>query len=247
MGRLKIKLHCLESVDSTNTYLKELAKKGAPEGTLVVANGQTAGRGRLGRSFYSAPGLGIYMSLLLRPNEQADCVMSLTAFTAVAVCRAIKRVTGLSPEVKWINDIILNGKKICGILCESAVNGQGTDYAVIGIGLNLITRAEDFPPELRYTAGSIFSESGFVCDRGTLISAIIAELDAMYTAWCADKTAYHEEYCGLCKTTGREITLGSSYGEATVTALTVEPDFGLRIRTPDGQELVIKSGEISVL
>lgn len=246
MQKLKLKLECFESLDSTNTYLKDRAKKGAPEGTVILANSQTGGRGRMGRSFCSPPALGIYMSLLLRPEAKSDCVQSLTAFTAVAVCRAIEGLTGLEPEIKWINDIMLNGKKICGILCESCFCGSGASFAVIGIGLNVITRAEDFPPELRYTAGSIFSESGKLCERGKLIAAILSELDTMYGAWCEDKSAYLEEYRKRCGTVGRSITLSGSGGTAEATAVCIEPDFGLRVRLSSGETTVIHSGEISV-
>ena len=109
---MEIKLEAFESLDSTNTYLKKRAAEGSPEGTVVIANAQTAGRGRMGRSFASAPGLGIYMSMLLRPDSGAECIGSLTAGAAVAVCRAIERVCGVAPGIKWVNDIFLGGKKI---------------------------------------------------------------------------------------------------------------------------------------
>ena len=182
MKKLQIKLNAFETLDSTNTYLKKLAAEGASEGTVVIANAQTAGRGRMGRSFASAQGLGVYMSLLLRPDCAASCAQSLTANTAAAVCMAIETVSGVKPEIKWVNDLYLKGKKICGILCESAVSGDKLDYAVIGIGLNVITRPEDFPEERRHTAGSIYSQTGLIIERGKLISAILTELDGMYAA-----------------------------------------------------------------
>lgn len=246
MGHLKISLECLESVDSTNTYLKALAKKGAEEGRLVIANTQTGGRGRMGRSFASPQGLGIYMSLLLRPHCPADCVQSLTAFTAVAVCRALEKHEGISPEIKWVNDILLNGKKICGILCESSVSENGADFAVIGIGLNVITRTEDFPPPIREIAGSLFSESGKIIERGKLISDIIAELDAMYSAWCEDKTAYLAEYKKRCCTLGKFVEVTDKNGSREAIADDIMPDFGLRVRYPDGFYDVLRSGEVSV-
>lgn len=111
MKKLQIKLNAFETLDSTNTYLKKLAAEGASEGTVVIANAQTAGRGRMGRSFASAQGLGIYMSLLLRPDCAASCAQSLTANTAAAVCMAIETVSGVKPEIKWVNDLYLKGKR----------------------------------------------------------------------------------------------------------------------------------------
>ena len=242
MSRLKIRLSCLESVDSTNAYCKRLAAQGAPEGTLVIANAQTGGRGRMGRSFYSPPGLGVYMSLLLRPDAPADCVQSLTAFTAVAVCRAIEDTAELSPEIKWVNDILLDGKKLCGILCESAVGAGGVEYAVVGIGLNVITRTEDFPPELRDTAGSLYSQSGKIVERGRLISVLTAELDRAYDAWCGDKTAYLDDYRRRCPMVGSYVSVGGK--EAVVTG--IESDFGLRVRYLGGGSELLHSGEVSV-
>ncbi len=245
MASLQIKLECLNTVDSTNTYLKKQAFSGAPEGTAVVANTQTAGRGRMGRSFASAPALGIYMSLLLRPDCTADSAQSLTANTAVAVCRAIETVCGLTPDIKWINDIYLNGKKICGILCESAVGENGLDFVVIGVGLNVITRTEDFPPELRETAGSIYSETGKIVERGELISAILAELDKMYSLWKTDKSVYLEEYKKHCSMLGGFVTVMTKDGKLEVFAEDIAPDFGLKVKTAQGTR-VLYSGEVSV-
>ena len=180
---MEIRLQAFESLDSTNNYLKKLAAEGAAEGTVVIADEQTAGRGRMGRSFASVAGCGIYMSMLLRPADcTPDCAQSLTAVCAVAVCRAIEKVCGRAPGIKWINDLYLRGKKICGILCESSVKNGKVDYAVLGIGLNVTTRIEDFPEELRETAGSLLTQTGFTFERGKLIAAIIAELSSLYTA-----------------------------------------------------------------
>ena len=246
MKKLQIKLNAFESLDSTNNYLKKLAAEGASEGTAVIANAQTAGRGRMGRSFASAQGLGVYMSLLLRPDCAACCARSLTANTAAAVCMAIETVSGIKPEIKWVNDLYLKGKKICGILCESAVSADKLDYAVIGIGLNVITRPEDFPEELRQKAGSIYSQTGLIIERGKLISAILNELDGMYAAWCEDKSAYLNEYKSRCTMLGKVITVISSDGEYDALAKDITPDFGLVVETVDGETRILHSGEVSL-
>ena len=246
MKELKIKLRCFESLDSTNTRLKQEARNGAPEGTVIVADAQTGGRGRMGRSFLSAPGRGIYMSVLLRPECAADCVQSLTGTAAVAVCRAIEKVCGLEPQIKWVNDIILNERKICGILCESSVGEDGLEFIVLGIGLNVTNTPEDFPPPLRDIAGSIYSQSGMVFERGALIAAILGEIAAMYPAWCERPEAYVREYRRRCKMLGRLVSFTDPDGEHTVLAEDIADDFGLIVRADDGSERRLFSGEVSV-
>lgn len=244
---MEIKLEAFESLDSTNTYLKKRAAGGAPEGTVVIANAQTAGRGRMGRSFASAPGLGIYLSMLLRPSTEAECVQSLTAGTAVAVCRAIERVCGVAPGIKWINDLFLKGKKICGILCESSVKSGSAEYVVLGIGLNVITRPQDFPEELRGTAGSLYSQTGIVYERGKLISAMISELSAMYEAWKTDPRALLDDYRRRCIVLGKTVEVSPVTGGVfTAAAEEISDDFGLVLRLPDGSVRTVHSGEVSI-
>ena len=244
---MEIKLEAFESLDSTNTYLKKRAAEGAPEGTVVIANAQTAGRGRMGRSFASAPGLGIYMSMLLRPDSEAECIGSLTAGTAVAVCRAIERVCGVAPGIKWVNDLFLKGKKICGILCESSVKSGGAEYAVLGIGLNVITRPQDFPEELRGTAGSLYSQTGIVFERGKLISAIISELCAMYETWKSDPSALLDDYRRRCFVLGSTVEVSPVTGGVfTADAVDISEDFGLVLRLPDGSVRTVHSGEVRI-
>lgn len=244
---MEIKLEAFESLDSTNTYLKKRAAGGAPEGTVVIANAQTAGRGRMGRSFASAPGLGIYLSMLLRPSTEAECVQSLTAGTAVAVCRAVERVCGVAPGIKWINDLFLKGKKICGILCESSLKDEKAEYVVLGIGLNVITRPQDFPEELRGTAGSLYSQTGIVYERGKLISAMISELSAMYEAWKTDPCALLDDYRRRCIVLGKTVEVSPVTGGVfTAAAEEISDDFGLVLRLPDGSTSTVHSGEVSI-
>ena len=240
---MEIKVQAFESLDSTNNYLKKLASEGAAEGTVVIADAQTAGRGRMGRSFASAPGCGIYMSLLLRPNDcGVDCASSLTAVAAVAVCRAIEKVCGRAPGIKWINDLYLRGKKICGILCESSVKDGKVDYAVLGIGLNVTTKTEDFPEELRETAGSLYTQTGFVFERGKLIAAIIAELGSLYSG----PSVCHAEYKRRCIVLDRQITVAAADGEFEAVAENISSDYGLVLRMPDGERRTVHSGEVKI-
>lgn len=245
--KMEIKVQAFESLDSTNDHLKKLASEGAPEGTVVIADAQTAGRGRMGRSFASAPGCGIYMSMLLRPEGcSADCAASLTAVAAVAVCRAIEKTCGRSAGIKWVNDLYMRGKKICGILCESSVAGGRVDYAVLGIGLNVTTRLEDFPEELRDTAGSLYTQTGFVFERGKLIAAIIAELSSLYSLWLEGPGVCHAEYKRRCIVLDRQITVSSPEGEYDAVAENISADYGLVLRLPDGGRKTVHSGEVKI-
>lgn len=243
---MNISVRAFETLDSTNNELKKLAAAGAPEGTVVIANEQTAGRGRLGRSFASAPGAGIYMSLLLRPDGGADSAVSLTAVCAVAVSRAIEKTCGVPVGIKWINDLYLSGRKICGILCESAVKQDGCLYTVAGIGLNVSTRMEDFPPEVRDKAGSLYTQTGRAFERGALIAAILTEFDALYAQWQTDAGVCLKEYRKRCIVLDAPVTVVSPEGEYEAVAEDISPDYGLIVRLPDGKRRTLHSGEISV-
>ena len=243
---MEIRLRAFETLDSTNSELKKLAAEGAPEGTVVIANEQTAGRGRLGRSFASAPGAGIYMSVLLRPCLDPDCAPSLTAVTAVAISRAIEKCCGRAVGIKWTNDLYLRNKKICGILCESSVKDGRVNYAVLGIGLNVTTRAEEFPEELRETAGSLYTQTGFVFERGKLIAAIIAELSSLYSVWLEGPSVCHAEYKRRCIVLDRQITVTSPGGELEAVAENISSDYGLVLRLPNGERRTVHSGEVKI-
>ncbi len=243
---MNISVRAFETLDSTNNELKKLAAAGAPEGTVVIANEQTSGRGRLGRSFASAAGAGIYMSLLLRPDGGADSAVSLTAVCAVAVSRAIEKVCGVPVGIKWINDLYLSGRKICGILCESAVKQDGCLYTVAGIGLNVTTRIEDFPPELRDKAGSLYTQTGMTFERGALIAAILAELDGLYAQWQTEPGVCLKEYRKRCIALGAPVTVISPEGEYEAAAEDISPDYGLVVRLHDGKRRTLHSGEISI-
>ena len=236
------------SIDSTNTYLKREAMSGAPDGLCAVANEQTAGRGRVGRSFLSAPDCGVYLSMLVRPSCAAAECATLTSHAAVAVCRAIRKVSGAQPGIKWTNDILLGGRKICGILTELSLEGESgaVDSVVIGIGINVNNGPESFPPELRAIAGSIRSFTGVSVDRSALAAAVITELDEMLEQWKRDPRVYLEAYRDLCLTTGKEVRVLRGDQERIGFAEAIMDDFALLVRYPDGTEEALTGGEVSV-
>ena len=235
-------LQVFSTVDSTNTRLKALAAAGAPHGTVLAADEQTGGRGRLGRSFDSAPGCGVYLSVLLRPLCRPEALMSLTAQAAVAARRAIRAVCGVDAEIKWVNDLVLGGKKICGILTELSLEAESAlvSYAVVGVGVNCNRPAEAFPPDLRQTAGSILSQTGLRVNRNRLAAELIRTLHAL------PMPDWQAEYRAACVNLGRQVQiLAPGQPPRQGLALDVDADAALLVRTEAGVER-IQSGEVSV-
>ncbi|MBQ1411258.1 MAG: biotin--[Oscillospiraceae bacterium] len=232
----------LPTVDSTNNYLKTRGASGAPHGSVAIAECQTGGRGRLGRSFASAPGAGVYLSVLLRPACPPQALMTLTAQAAVATRRAICAVTGAKADIKWVNDLVLNGRKLCGILTELSIEAESglVAYAVVGVGVNCNRAIADYPPELQGTVGSLLSETGTRVNRSALAAAMIRELSAL------PLLDWREEYRAACVNLGREVQILSPGQPPRIgTALDVGPDAELIVQTENGVEAV-QSGEVSV-
>lgn len=235
-------LELLDAVDSTNNYLKTRGAGGAPHGTAALADCQTGGRGRLGRSFDSAPGAGIYLSVLLRPACPPRALLTLTAQAAVAARRAIRETTGAEAGIKWVNDLVLGERKLCGILTELSIEAESglVSYAVVGVGVNCNRPADSFPPELRQTAGSILTQTGKRVDRNALAAALIRALSAL------PSLDWREEYRAACVNLGKEVQILAPGKEPrTGVALDVGPEAELIVQTSEGIEH-IRSGEVSV-
>ena len=237
------KLILLEETDSTNRVAKELAWQGEPEGTLIVANAQQAGRGRLGRSFYSPAGSGIYMSLILRPNLTAAQALRITSCAAVAVARAIETVTGLSPQIKWVNDIYINHKKVCGILTEAGFSGQGEkmQHAVLGIGVNVGNM--EFPDELSMIATSLENEIKKPVSRNRLLAEICNEFSDFYEN--IEKGTFLEESRRRSFVLGKQITVHTAEGTYEAKAVDLNEE-GHLIIEKDGQKECLYTGEITI-
>lgn len=239
---------CLEQVDSTNSYLKRRAAEGAPHGLAAVAEEQTGGRGRRGRRFESPRGAGLYLSILLRPDCTPVEAVNLTAWTGVAVCDGIEAACGLRPQIKWTNDIILNGKKLCGILTEMSVEGEtgAVQYVVAGMGANVYETAEDFVSAGLSDIATSLAIEGRETDRCILASALLNALDRMTREFPREKARWLAQYRKDCLTPGHEVKLMGPDGERLAKALTVDDDFRLVVEHPDGSTETVNSGEASV-
>ena len=241
-ARRGIELWCPEEVDSTNTRLKEAALRGAAAGTAIIAHRQTAGRGRQGRSFLSPEGKGLYLSVLLRPKCPAERLMCVTGMAAVAVCRAVECVCGARCGIKWVNDLVLGGKKLCGILAETVMTETGLAL-VLGVGINVYR--DELSPEVAALATSLEAE-GFAVDRAVLAAAIIEQLLAIDGAPAGDLTEWVADYRARCVNIGRDVRLMWSEGCRRARCLDVDGQFGLAVRYEDGEEAVVRTGEVSV-
>lgn len=241
-----LQIEVLPSTASTNALLRERAAEGAPEGLVILANEQTKGRGRLGRDFYSPPDTGIYMSLLLRPQglEPGEAVR-ITTMAAVAACRAIASVSGREPQIKWVNDIYLNEKKVCGILTEASfhLESGSLEYAILGIGFNVSPPAGGFPEEIVQTAGAILN---IQTDEGKnrLAAAFLNAFLAIYRA--EDSNAYAEEYRRRSLVIGKAVNVISPSGIRKAYALDVDRECRLIVRYEDGSVEQLSSAEVSI-
>ena len=236
-----------DTIDSTNTHAKKLASQGAPHGTVILAGHQTGGRGRMDRSFSSPAGKGLYLSVILRPNCKAEELMHLTCVAAVAACNAIQRATGLRPGVKWINDLIANGRKLGGILTELSIAPDGkVNYAVIGIGINCSQKETDFPADIQNIAVSLETVTGKACKQAVLAASLICELWKTANNLLSEKDQIMSQYKKDCLTLGKSVTVIRRESQTPATALSIGRDGGLLVRYEDGTTETVSSGEVSV-
>ncbi len=237
----------LPEVDSTNDRLKELARQGAPQGTVLIADRQTGGRGRRGRSFLSPPGGGVYLSILLRPDCPPEALMHLTCAVGVAMCDAVQAAAGFRPGIKWTNDLVSGKRKLGGILTELSLSPQGrVEYAVVGIGINCCQRPEDFDPAIRDMAGSLEMAAGRKVDRCRLAAAMMEALYRMNARLLPEKEALLARYRSDCITIGQEISLLRGEEVRHGRALDVDGQGALVVEFSDGHTEAVNAGEVSV-
>ena len=236
----------LDMTDSTNTQAKLLAQKSAPDGTVVIADHQTGGRGRQGRSFSSPAGQGVYLTALLRPDCAAQQLGLLTVMAAVSVCDAVETACGVRPGIKWTNDLVLGGKKLGGILTELSVTPDGSvDYVVVGAGVNVNQTAAEFPPELRAVATSIFEQTGKRIDREVLAAEMIRALHHMAQALPGDGV-WLDRYRADCITVGKAVRIFRAGEMHTARADGIGDDGSLLVTYDDGTTGAVTAGEVSV-
>lgn len=239
-------LTVLPTAPSTNALVREKANQGRPEGCIIIACEQTDGRGRYGRQFFSPVDSGVYLSLLLRPTvyspQQATC---LTAAAAAAMCQAIEAVTGQQPGIKWVNDIFLHGKKVCGILTEAAVGLEtgALDYMVLGAGVNLYPPVKGFPEEIQPIAGSVLERS---CPeaKNRLVGEFLNRFWYFYTH--PECRAYLEDYRARSLAIGRNVTVLSAGKAVSAYAYGIDDDFRLLVRYDSGKTEALSYGEIRI-
>ncbi|MGE4276388.1 MAG: biotin--[acetyl-CoA-carboxylase] ligase [Lawsonibacter sp.] len=241
-------LACLDIIDSTNTECKRRAMAGAPEGLVVLAEEQTGGRGRLGRAFQSPKGCGLYLSALLRPKLEPVEVTDFTAWVAVAVCDGIQAACGVRPRIKWTNDIVLNGKKLVGILTELGLESEinSLQYLVTGIGINVNHRTEDFEADIQNTAISLAQALGHPVRRSGLAVEVIRALDRMYAGFPRNKEEYLDKYRADCLTPGNQVQLVTPKSRQEAFAVGIDDQFRLVVELPDGTRKALSAGEVSV-
>ena len=239
--------HYFEELDSTNDRLKIMARQGAPHGTVLIADRQTGGHGRLGRSFHSPGGVGIYLSILLRPDCAPADLMHLTCATAVAMCDAVEKATGLRPGIKWTNDLVYDKRKLGGILTELGLSPKGSvDYVIIGIGINCCQQETDFAPEIRDIAGSLAMIAGHSVDRSAVAAAMMESLCRVDSILLTQKPTLLDQYRKDCITVGQEISLLRGGEVRHGKALDVDDEGALVVAFADGHTEAVNSGEVSV-
>ena len=235
------------TIDSTNDRLRALARAGAPEGTVLVADHQTGGHGRRGRSFHSPEGVGIYMSILLRPQCAPTELLHLTCAAAVAMCDALEASTGFRPGIKWTNDLVFGSRKLGGILTELGFTPKGeVDYAIIGIGINCCQAAADFPEEIREMAGSLAMAAGREIDRARVAAAMMEALHTLSEMLLCGKARILQQYRRDCVTLNQEVVLVRGEEKRYGYAVDIDDEGALVVRFRDGSTEAVNSGEVSV-
>lgn len=241
----ELKIIYLDEIDSTNREVRRLGDAGAVEGTVVIADCQTGGKGRLRRTWFSPAGTGIWMSLLLRPELPPEKVSGITLMAALSVCRAIRSATGLNTQIKWPNDLVIDGKKVCGILTESAILDGELKFAVLGIGVNV--NQTEFPGDLPH-AWSLAMTAGRELDREGLIECCLSCLKEDYERYVqsGDLRQLRQEYEAHLVNLDQPVRVLSTTGEWAGVAKGITDGGDLIVLNDAGEKITVNSGEVSV-
>lgn len=246
------KIHCYQEVTSTNTVAKELAQKAADrqakQGIVVTAENQTAGKGRLGRPWTSAQGTGICCSVVLAPMMTLAEASRFSFIAATAIAEGVRRYTGLDVQIKWPNDLVLNGRKICGILVEMVAEAEHVDYFVLGFGLNVNQTSADFPQEIAQKATSLAIQSGVKIDRMALLCQILLSIEEHLALYQSQGFApIRQKWLASACFLGEKVVIRQQeriIDEGTVQG--IDEDGALLLERPDGQTVRILAGDVSL-
>ena len=242
--KIPSQVSCYDKLDSTNILAKSKAADGASEGDLTIALSQTGGRGRMGRSFYSPEGSGIYFSLVLRPKIKAEDISLITPVAAVAVARAIEDIARKSPKIKWVNDLFIDNKKVCGILSEAAFCGDGSaEYVILGIGINLLVPKSGYPEYIKSIAGSVFKRDE-AFNANELVAAIVNIFFELYADLKSENTL--EEYQKRMMLIGSNINYIQNGVQKSGSVVGIDNKFRLIIKNEKGESVYLKSGEVTI-
>lgn len=231
-----------DTVSSTNTLLRQMADNGANDSIVLIAERQTAGKGRLGRSFFSPSDTGIYISILILPKKEIKNPVFITTYAAVAACKAIEKATDCKPQIKWVNDIIIDGKKVCGILTESVFESGKMKYAIMGIGFNVFYPDSGFPDEIAEIAGAVCKEK-----KDGLREEIAAEFLNLFSL-TMNYDSFFDDYKSRNITVGKKVEVfntanGSAY---TATVIDIDENCCLIVTDENGNIRTLSSGEIKI-
>ncbi len=240
----KLNITIFDELDSTNTYLKKIGTKGEKKNQLVIAESQTGGRGRMGRSFYSPNGTGIYFSLLLHPKFSAEKSLFLTVMAAVSVAETVMKYNKNDVKIKWVNDIYIDGKKVCGILTEGSINAdKKLDYAVVGIGINVVAPENGFPDEIKGIATAVFPGNTQDYIKEKIVADVVNKFFDMYNGNDTDYVRRYKEYSYL---TGKSINIISGGTTRPATVIDITDNCHLLVKNENNEIEEISSGDVSV-
>lgn len=248
-ARVGRRLEILKTTVSTNADAFRLSEEGAVEGTVVLADSQSGGKGRRGRVWTSPAGVNLYCSVVLRPAIMPHEAPQLTFLSAVAAARAIEQTTKLVPEIKWPNDLLVSGKKVAGLLNEMSAETDGINFVILGIGVNLNMTADQFPGDLRHPATSLLLESGEPVDRSRFAGIMLNELDRLYSDFLAHGFGpVREEWQRRCNANGRNVIVSDSGTECTGGRFVgIDSDGALLLRSEDDMVHRITCGDVRVI
>lgn len=243
--RLGNKIHVFENLVSGMITARDMALQGCPEGTVVIAEKQEAGRGRLGRN-WSSPEGGLWMCIVLRPCCEPNGIQLITLAAGISVCKTVQQLYGLKPGLKWPNDVLINGKKICGILTEGSICANSIDFAILGIGVNLNFGTDLLPDELKSRAATLLDESGIYIEMEQFLYYFFAEMDEIYDKLKDDKPYIIQQWKEFSITLGTEVTALYSGKSVSGMAKDITPSGSLVIETGSGENVEIHSGEVTL-